>query len=90
MKCCACGGCLGVAVERPWSAMASPFLSFLAQMGVETSLVPRLSPLRRESLSRESLGTRLHVCRNHFSGFIGVPFLASFKSVGAFTGLKAH
>ena len=86
-----------MAVERPCSALTIPFLSFLARTGVETSLVPKLSLLRRkslsgeslsgESLSRESLGTRLR--RNHFSAFIGVPFLASFKSVGAFTGWKA-
>ena len=29
-----------LAVERPWSALAGPFLSFLTQTGVQTAPLP--------------------------------------------------
>ena len=38
MTCCPHSSCLGsLYIERPWSTLAGPFLSRLAQMGVETT-----------------------------------------------------
>ena len=79
--------CRSVAPPSPICVTAPVSETSVTAIQWQSSPIPRLSPLRRESLSGESLGTRLH--RNHFSRFIGVPFLASFKSVGAFTGWKA-